>query len=126
MFRYADYTILRDSSPPRRFTVLNKGGRREEEQGGRGEEQGVRREEQGGRGEEVEIGELASLDFTYDINGDIVSTSSLDKSSSRREKRSRSPYNIRIVLYSVNALYILVDIGTEYRVRFAQSAVIFV
>ena len=77
MFRYADYTILRDSSPPRRFTVLNKGGRREEEQGG--------------RGEEVDLGELASLDFTYDMNGDIVSTSSLDKSSSRREKRSRSP-----------------------------------
>ena len=32
-------------------------------------------------------GDLPSLEFTYDINGDIVSTSSLDKSTSRREKR---------------------------------------
>jgi hypothetical protein len=65
---YADYSLLRDTSPPRRFSRVSR----------------PRWSNAQARGEE----DLPSLEFTYDSNGDIVSTSSLDRSTSRREKRS--------------------------------------
>jgi len=71
---FADYTSVRDVSPPRRFSRQSRPRKRETRYGP---------EEDDGGG-----GDLPSLEFTYDINGDIVSTSSLDKSTSRREKRS--------------------------------------
>ena len=37
---------------------------------------------------------LASIEFTFDLNGDIVSTSSLDKSTSRYRIGADNPHYI--------------------------------
>ena len=80
---------MRDVSPPRRFSRQSRPryvwGKDYKENGDnlfRKRETRYGHEEDEGGG-----GDLPSLEFTYDINGDIVSTSSLDKSTSRREKR---------------------------------------
>ena len=76
-------------SPPRRFSRQSRPryvwGKDYKENG---DNLFRKRETRYGHEEDEGVGgDLPSLEFTYDINGDIVSTSSLDKSTSRREKR---------------------------------------
>jgi len=94
---YADYMDIRDNQyqrltldqeknsnqNPRRFTVLKN--RTKQQRSNNSSEASGDFNRPDSRGHD-----MPSLEFTYDMNGDIVSNSSLDKSTSRKREPSKS------------------------------------
>jgi len=97
---YADYTDFRENQMqrlsvesdkygnqnPRRFTVLNnKPKRKQPNKSNNSSESSGDFNRPDSRGHD-----MPSLEFTYDVNGDVISNSSLDKSTSRKREPSKS------------------------------------
>merc|ERR1712013_348368 len=96
---YADYTDFRENQVqrlsidtdrysnqnPRRFTVLKNKQKKSHSKSNNSSESSGDFNRPDSR-----VHDMPSLEFTYDVNGDVISNSSLDKSTSRKREPSKS------------------------------------
>ena len=96
---YADYTDFRENQVqrlsmdtdrfsnqnPRRFTVLKNKQKKSHSKSNNSSESSGDFNRPDSR-----VHDMPSLEFTYDLNGDVISNSSLDKSTSRKREPSKS------------------------------------